>query len=95
MQVTKRSTVHNIMAQTTKPELSNYYHSALFIPKKTSVLQAIKRGFLNTWPGLTEGLIKKNLDNSINKKMVHLHMNHQGAQSTNNTTPDTDLGYNN
>ena len=46
-------TIHNILSHTTKPELSKYYNSALFISTKTSLLKEIKQGFLNTWLGLT------------------------------------------
>ena len=46
--------VKNIMAQTTKPELVQYHHAALFIPKLESLLKAIKQGFLKTLSGLTE-----------------------------------------
>ena len=54
--------VNNILAQTSKPELAQYLHAALFISTKTSLLKAIKRGFLKTWTGLTEKLTKKNID---------------------------------
>ena len=50
--------VNNILDQTTKAEFSKYFHADIFIPTKTRLLKLIKQGFLNTWPGLTEGLIK-------------------------------------
>ena len=36
------ATVRNILSQTTKPELTNYYHAALFISSNTSLLKLIK-----------------------------------------------------
>ena len=78
----------------TKPELSRYYNSELFIHNKKGLLKATKQGFLKIWPGITESLIKKHLYKSINNTMVHLHMKRQGASSTRNTIPDTDLGEN-
>ena len=55
--------VKNIMAQTTKPELVQYHHAALFIPTLESLLKAIKQGFLKTLSGLTENIIKNHLEN--------------------------------
>ena len=46
--------VNNILAKTTKPELAQYLHAALFSPTATSLRKAIKQGFLRTWTGLTE-----------------------------------------
>ena len=62
------------MSKITKPELAKYLHVALFSPKTASILKAIKQYFLKTWPGLTENLIKNNLEESINATMVHLNM---------------------
>ena len=57
----KENVVNTIMAQTSKPELAQYLHEALFIPTTASPLKAIKKGFLKMWPGLTEKLIKNTL----------------------------------
>ena len=46
--------VNNIMVKTSKPELAQYLHSALFSPTTESLLKAIKQGFLKTCLGLTE-----------------------------------------
>ena len=83
--------MNNILAQTSKPELDQYLHAALFSPTTASLLKAIKQGFLKTWPGLIEKLIKKHLEKSRNTKMGHLHMRRQGLQSTKEKPPDTDL----
>ena len=53
--------VNNILSQTTIPELAQYFHAALFTLAETSLFKEIKMGWLMTWPGLTEGLIKKHL----------------------------------
>ena len=79
------------MVQTTKPELAQYFHAVLFIPTTASVLNSIKPGFLNTWPGLIEELINKHLEKSISTKIVHLHIRIQGLQSTMKKPPDRDL----
>ena len=54
--------VNNILAQTLKPEISQYLHAALLSPTTSSILKAIKQGFLRTWPGLIDKLIKKHLE---------------------------------
>ena len=79
------------MVQTSKPELSQYLYAALFSQTTASLLRAIKKGFLKTWTGLIEKLIKKHLEKSGNPIMGHLNMRRQGIQSTKETTPDTDL----
>ena len=69
---------NNILVQTTKPELAQYLHATLFIPKTTSLLKAIKLGLLETYPGLAEGVLKKHQEKFINATMVHLHTRRQG-----------------
>ena len=55
------SEINNIMAQTSKPELEQYLHAALFSPTTASLIKAIKKVFLKTCPGLTQKLIKRHL----------------------------------
>ena len=83
--------VNNIMEKTSKPELAEYLYAALFIPTTASLFKEIKKGFLKTWPGLTEKLIKKHLDESRNTMMGHFHMRRQGLQLTKEKPPDTEL----
>ena len=45
-----------------KPELEKYLHAELFSLTTESILKSIEQGFLKTWPGLTEKMIKKYLD---------------------------------
>ena len=77
-------------AQTSKPELVKYLHAEIFSPTTAILLKAIKQGFLKTWPGLTEKLIKKHLEKSRNKTMGHFHMRRKGLQSTKEKHPDID-----
>ena len=79
---TKQSEIlgNEIMAQTTRPELAQYLHAALFIPTTSSLLKAIKQGFLKTWTGLIEGIIKKHPQKLSNRAMGHLHIRIQGIQ---------------
>ena len=79
------------MNQKTKPELAQYLHAALFSATSASLLKAIKQGFLKTWSGLSENLIKKHLEKSMNTTMRHLHMRIQGLQQTREQPLDTYL----
>ena len=83
--------VNKILAQTSKPELAQYLYTSLFWPTTKILLKAIKQGFLETFPGLPEKLIKKHLEKSRNTKIGNLHMRRQGIQLTKEKPPDTDL----
>ena len=76
------STTNKILEQTTKPELVKYLPAALFSTTTSSLIKAIKKGFLKTWPGLTENLIKRDIEKLRKKTTGHLHMRIQGLQST-------------
>ena len=71
---------NNILAQTTKPKLSQYIHASLFNPKTASLLKTIKQCLLKPCLGLTEKLIKKHFEKSRKTEMVNLHMRRQGLQ---------------
>ena len=74
--------VNNILAQTSKPESAQYLHASLFSPTTASLLRAIKKYFLKTWPDLTEKLMKKYLQKSRNTTMGHLQIRRHRLQST-------------
>ena len=83
--------MNNILAQTSKPELAKYLHAVLFIPNTASLLKAIKQGFLKTFSGLTEKMIKNHQEKPRNTEMGHLHMIIQGLKWTKEKPHDTDL----
>jgi hypothetical protein len=78
--------------------LVHYLHKALFSPMKSAMLQAVKDGYLITWPGLTEDDINKHLKLTPATAMAHVNQRRQNISSTPKTpfsdqpTPDTDLG---
>jgi hypothetical protein len=78
--------------------LVHYLHKALFSPKKSAMLQAVKDGHLITWPGLTEDAINKYLKLTPATAMGHMNQRRQNIRSTSKApiekqpTPDTDLG---
>jgi hypothetical protein len=80
--------------------LVHYLHKALFSPTKAPMLQAVKDGYLITWPGLTEDAINKHLKLTPATAMFHMNHQRQNIRSTSKApiekqpTPDTDLGTN-
>ena len=79
-----------LRAKTTKSDLAMYHSASLGNPTPSTLLPAIKAGFLKSFPGLTENLITKHLPKSIETSMGHLNQQYQGTQSTKSTpTPPT------
>jgi hypothetical protein len=78
--------------------LVHYLHKALFSPKKSAMLQAVKDGHLITWPGLTEDAINKHFKLTPATAMGHMNQRRQNIRSTSKApiekkpTTDTDLG---
>ena len=63
-------------------DLVQYLHAAAFSPTHNTFIQAIKRNFLLSWPGLTVELVKKHLPVSIHTAKGHLNQEKSGLQST-------------
>ena len=66
----------------TKAELAMYYHACLGSPVVSTFINAIKQGYLATWPGLTVNLIKNHLPPSIPTAKGHLRQEYQKLRST-------------
>ena len=74
------SNVHQISS---KEILCDYLHQAAGYPVKKTCLQAIKDGFVTSWPGLTYALVPKFLPETSEETTAgHLHRQRQGIQST-------------
>jgi hypothetical protein len=71
--------------------LFNYLHNALFSPKKSALLQAVKNGHIITWPGLTEKAINKHLKLTPATSMVHMNQRRQNIRSTSKTPITSDI----
>jgi hypothetical protein len=78
--------------------LVHYLHKALFSQTKSALLQAVKDGYLLTWPGLTEDAIHKHLELTPATSMDHMIQRRHHIRSNSKTpiaeapTADTDLG---
>ena len=55
--------VNKILAQKNKPEWEQNFYATLFRLTTKILPKAIMIGFLKTWPGLIEGLIKNHMEN--------------------------------
>jgi hypothetical protein len=72
----------NIQRLRTKEQLVEYLHRAAGHPVKKKWLAAIKAGEYATWPGLTNKLVSKHLQNTEETAMGHLHRRRQTIRST-------------
>ena len=71
----------NALAERSNPELSKWYHAALFIPVKKTLLQAIKNSHFTTWPRLPVELMK-HLPPSMATSKVHMKQIRKNINST-------------
>jgi hypothetical protein len=71
--------------------LVNYLHKAMFSPKKSALLQAVKNGHLVTWPGLTEKAINKHVKLTPATTMGHMNQRRQNIRSTSKTPITSDI----
>ena len=85
----------------TSHDLALYHHATLGSPVTSTLLRAIRRGHLTTFPGLTINLISKHLPASIPTELGHQDQEAKHLRSTKITssseedediapTPDTD-----
>jgi hypothetical protein len=62
--------------------LIHYLLKALFSPTKSALLQAVKDGYLITWPGLREHAINKHLKLTPATVLGHMNQRCQNIRST-------------
>ena len=74
-----------------KPELSKWYHTALFSPEKKTLIQAIKNGHFTTWTNLTVELMNQ-LPPSMATAKGHMKQIRKNIKSTKTqrTPPNTE-----
>jgi hypothetical protein len=71
--------------------LVNYLHKAMFSRTKYALLQAVKKGYLTTWPGLTEQAISKHLKMTPATAVVNMNQRRQYIPSTSKSKITSDL----
>ena len=77
---------NNVYAMRTKKDLAQYLHQACWSPVTTTWTNAIIKGFLTTFPGLTTNLVSKHLPPSIPTAKGHMQKTRQHIRSTTKTT---------
>ena len=75
----------------TKNNLASYHHGVLGSPVPSTLLHAIRKGNLITFPGLTTTLISKHLPKSINTSLGHQDQQARNLRSTKLPDADTDI----
>jgi hypothetical protein len=67
-----------------------FLHAALFSPVPSTLLHAIKRGHLTTWPGLTINNVNRFLHKSIATVKGHLDQTRKNKRSTKTVTTEVE-----
>ena len=62
---------------------------ALFSPRASTLIKAVQKNFLSSFPGLTTSLIDKHLALSVSTESGHLHQEKQHLQSTSKSSLPT------
>ena len=73
----------------TMGELSKFLYHTLFSPYPSTLHKSIQAGYLTTWPGLTESLIKNHLPKSTATAKGRLDQTRRNIQSTQSQPPGT------
>ena len=64
------------------PDLVAFLHAAAFSPSTTTWRNAIKKGFSQSWPGLTTKVVIKYLPKSSSTAMGHMDQTRKHVRST-------------
>ena len=71
-----------ITNQQTNAELAQWLHAAAFSPARSTFISAIQNGHFQSWPGLTEKLVRKHLPPSMAEAKGHLDAMPKNTAST-------------
>jgi hypothetical protein len=73
---------NNVYALRNTGALFNYLHNAMFSCTKSDLVNAVKKGHLATWPGLTVEAINKHFKLTTATAMGHMNHKGQNIRST-------------
>jgi hypothetical protein len=90
-QQSQQAVANNVYELRNTGALVNYLHKAMFSPTRFAFLQAVKKGHLVTWPGLTEEAINKHLKLTPATTMGHMNQRQQNIRSTSKTPITSDI----
>ena len=83
---------NNLMVDSPKPELLQWYHTTLCSPVKHALIQAINRGYFATQPNLTIDLINNHIPPSMATSKGHMHQTRNNLNSAEATLSNTTIG---
>ena len=78
---------NKLMADRTKLELAQWYHSTLLVPFKQTLIKSIKNCYLATWTNLTIYLVNKHIPQSTATPKSHMHQTRKSIKSTKQQDP--------
>jgi len=81
--------IFNVYEIKTQPELVRYFHAAAGFPTKPTWLNAIKKGFYTSWPGLTDKIVQKYFPESEETWKGHARKIKSGLRSTKKKTKES------
>ena len=67
----KQQALGVIQDSKTRQELAGYFHACMFSPAPATLLRAVKKGQLRSWPGVPVSLIYEHITKSIATSMDH------------------------
>lgn len=88
--VHQQATAHAAIGSASPAELVEFAHAALFLPSLSTLHQALKRGHIHNFPGLTEHTLKKYPPKSIATVKGHLDQIRKNQKSTKAVRFETD-----
>ena len=68
-------------------DMIQFLHATAFSPIASTWIKAIRRGFFQSWPGLTAALVQKYLPPSIANSKGHLDQTRKNVRSTTTLPP--------
>jgi len=87
--LTMKANLQQTQSTTIRDHL-HFLHAACFSPTTSTLIQAIQRNYLTTWPGLHTALIRKHLPKSPHTAKGHLDQQRKNTRST-RTSDNTDI----
>jgi hypothetical protein len=82
--------VNNVYSLRNTGALVKYLHKAMFSCTKSTLIHAVKKGHLATWPGLMEEAINKHLKLTPATAMGHMNQKRQKIRSTKEKVLETE-----
>jgi len=79
--VSRGHTMSTVIHSQTQAELVRFYHAALGSPAVSTLLAALRKGFINI-PGFTVKAVRRNIPHTIATSKGHLDQTRQGQHST-------------